>query len=287
MSTTDLLNGPISGLPTYNVKNNPSIFNFNKVERVNILRQLLLAISFNHVFIDVVDDFRNLGRAYYNKNPRKFCATIQLSPVTGYKGKEITVYLPSAGGNIDNSIEYVKINYTTKTWLMRVLQKQQLPTCWSNRVIGGTGNCIQYSVSPEQAPYVLTPNEQVLYYYIKNADFFTRTLQLLTNSFYIYSVQRFQCFVLEFPADLYPGTKKERTFTVTNDFLRSVYSQYLKNSRIFNPYKLPAPVINKIAYNPLKAVYPKQNLQQDLTSEDLTQTELTEIINNDTDMFII
>ena len=45
MSSTDLLNGPVSGLPTYNVKNNPSVFNFNTVKRVNILRQLLLAIS--------------------------------------------------------------------------------------------------------------------------------------------------------------------------------------------------------------------------------------------------
>ena len=288
MSTTDLLNGPISGLPTYNVKNNPSIFNFNKVERVNILRQLLLAISFNRIFIDVVDDFRNLGRAYYNKNPRKFCATIQLNPVIGYNGKEITVYLPSAGGSIDNSIEYVKINYTTKTWLMRVLQQQQLPTCWSNRVIGGTGNCIQYSVTPEQAPYVLTPNEQVLYYYIKNADFFTRTLQLLARSFYVFSVQKFQCYALVFPKDLYVGTKAERTFTVTNDFLKSVYSQYLRNSRIGNPYKLPAPIIDKIPYNPLKTNFPQAPyLQPSLTDETLTQPELTEIINNNSDSFTI
>ena len=47
MSTTDLLNGPISGLPTYNVKNNPSIFNLNTVHKVNYFRQLLLAISYN------------------------------------------------------------------------------------------------------------------------------------------------------------------------------------------------------------------------------------------------
>jgi hypothetical protein len=273
MSSTDLLNGPVSGLPTYNVKNNPSIFNFNTVQKVNYFRQLLLAISYNHVFFDVVTDLRNMGRGYYNKNPRKFCSTIQLNPVVGFGGKEITVYLPAAGGVIDNSIEYVKINYTTKTWLMRVLQNQQLPTCWSNRVIGGTGNCVNYSVTPEQAPYVLTPNEQVLYYYIKNADFFTRTLQLLTNSFYVYSVQRFQCFTLVFPKDLYPGTKQERTFTVTNDFLKSVYSQYLKNSRMGNPYRLPAPIIDKIPYN-----VPETNL---------TQAQLTEIINNNTDMFII
>ncbi len=273
MSTTDLLNGPISGLPTYNVKNNPSIFHFNTVQKVNYFRQLLLAISYNHVFFDVVEDLRNMGRAYYNKNPRKFCSTIQLNPVVGFGGKEITVYLPAPGGVIDNSIEYVKINYTTKTWLLRVLQNQQLPTCWSNQVIGGTGECVNISVPPDQAPYVLTPNEQVLYYYIKNADFFTRTLQLLTNSFYIHSVQRYQCFTLVFPADLYPGTKQERTFTVTNDFLKSVYSQYLRYSRMPNPYKLPAPVIDNIPY-----VVPTTNL---------TQAELTKIINGDTDMFII
>jgi putative NIF3 family GTP cyclohydrolase 1 type 2 len=58
MSSTDLLNGPISGLPTYNVKNNPSILNFNTLPRINDLRQLLLAISFNHVFFDVVQDLR-------------------------------------------------------------------------------------------------------------------------------------------------------------------------------------------------------------------------------------
>ena len=36
MSSTDLLNGPISGLPTYNVKNNPSIFNFSKIKSYDI-----------------------------------------------------------------------------------------------------------------------------------------------------------------------------------------------------------------------------------------------------------
>jgi hypothetical protein len=273
MSSTDLLNGPVSGLPTYNVKNNPSIFNFNTVKRINYLRQLLLAISYNRIFLDTVQDFRNMGRAYYNKNPRKFCSTVQLNPVVGFKGKDITVYLPSQGGSLDNSIEYVKINYTTRTWLKRVLQNQQLPTCWSNRVIGGTGECVNYSVTPEQAPFVLTPNEQVLYYYIKNADFFSRVLQLLTNSFYIHSVQRFQCYTMVFPKDLYEGTVKERTYTVTNDFLKSVYSQYLKWSRLGNPYKLPAPYTLNKPYN--------------LPITDLSQTQLTEIINNNSDSFII
>ena len=273
MSSTDLSNGPVSGLPTYNVKNNPSIFNLNSVQKVNYFRQLLLAISYNHVFFDVVNDLKNMGRSYYNNNPKKFCSTIKLNPVEGFGGKEITVYLPAVGGIIDNSIEYVKINNVTTTWLMRVLQNQKLPTCWSNRVIGGTGNCVNYSVTPEQAPFVLTPNEQVLYYYIKNADFFTRTLQLLTNSFNVYAEQRFQCYALVFPIDLYPGTKQERTFTVTNDFLKSVYSQYLKLGRYSNPYKLPAPIIDNIPYT--------------IPNTNLTQTELTKIINNDTDMLII
>ena len=274
MTTTDLLNGTYPSLPDYNVKNNPNIFNFNPVSKVNQLKQLLLAISFNRVFIDVVIDLKNMGRAYYNKNPRKFCSTVNLTPVEGHGGQSITLYLPSAGGVIANSIEYVNMNnYNKRTCLMRVLQNQQLPTCWSNRVIGGTGNCVNYSVTPEQAPFVLTPNEQVLYYYIKNADFFTRVLQLLTNSFYIYSVQRYQCYTLTFPKDLYPGTWKERTFVVTNDFLRSVYSTYLKNSRMGNPYKIPAPYTMHKPYN--------------LPETNYTQAQLTEIINNNTDMLII
>ena len=268
MSSTDMLNGPVSGLPTYNVKNNPSIFNFNTVQKVNYFRQLLLAISFNRVFIDIVIDLKNLGRAYYNKNPRKFCSTMRLSPVVGFGGKQITVYLPPPGGFLDNSIEYVKVDYITKTWLMRVLQNQKLPTCWSQKIIDGS-ICVSDSVPPQD----LSPNEQVLYYYIKNADFFTRTLQLLTNSFYVYSVQRFQCFTLVFPADLYPGTQQQRTFVVTNDFLKSVYSQYLKYSRMPNPYKLPAPIVQNITYS--------------VPITNLNQGELTEIINNDTDMFII
>jgi len=268
MSTTDLSNGPISGLPTYNVKNNPSIFNFNSLEKINYYRQVLLAISYNHVFFDIVTDLRNLGRAYYNNNPRKFCSTIKLNPVSGFQGKEITVYLPSAGGSLDNSIQYVKIDNVRTTWLMRVLQNQQLPTSWSNKIKNGYID-INYSVTPEQAKTVLTKNEQVLYYYIKNADFFTRTLQLLTNSFRVFSEQKFLCYTLVFPKDLYSGNKQQRTFTVTNDFLKSVYSQYLKNSRFNNPYKLPAPIIDNIPY-----VLPETNLNE---------TELTSIINNNTD----
>lgn len=264
MSSTDLLNGPVSSLPDYNIKNNPSIFAFNTVDRVNQLKQLLLAISFNRIFIDVVIDLKNMGRAYYNNNPRKFCSTVQLNPVEGFGGKSISVYLPSPGGVIPNSIEYINVDYIRRTWLMRILQINKLPTCWSNRIKGGS-ECISDAVNPA----LLSPNEQVLYYYIKNADFFTRVLQLLTNSFYNHSIQRYVCYTLTFPADLYPGTWKQRTYTVTGDFLRAVYSQYLRWSRLPNPFRLPAPVVQSIPY-----VIP---------SSDMTQTQLNHYMNNDSD----
>ena len=267
MSSSDLLSGPWTSLPDYNIKNNPNIFNFNKVAAVNKLRELLLAISFNRIFIDVVIDLKNMGRSYYNKNPNKFCSTIQLNPVEGFGCKSITAYLPSPGGLIPNSIEYVKVDYVRTTWLMRVLQNQKLPTCWSNKIAKDGFTCESDAVNPA----LLSPNEQVLYYYIKNADFFTRVLQLLTNSFYVYSVQRFQCFVLTFPADLYPGTYKERTFTVTNYFLKAVYSEYLKKSRLGNPYRLPAPTSLSILYT--------------LPTSDLNETELVKYMNQDSDSY--
>jgi len=269
MSTTDLLNGTYPSLPDYNIKNNPNIFNFNSVLNVNRLKELLLAISYNRIFFDVVTDLKNMGRGYYNNNPRKFCSTVQLNPVEGFGGKAITVYLPSPGGVIANSIEYVNIDYIKRTWLMRVLQNQKLPTCWSGRIKDGS-ICLSDSVSPS----LLTDNEKILYYYIKNADFFTRTLQLLTNSFYIHSVQRFQCYVLVFPYDLYPGTLKERTFTVTNDFLKAVYSEYLRNSRIPNStFKLPAPITISPTY--------------DIPTSSMTETELNKYMNNNTNSFNI
>ena len=119
MSTTDLLNGTYPSLPDYNVKNNPNIFNFNSVSNVNRLKELLLAISYNRIFFDVVNDLKNMGRAYYNNNPRKFCSTVQLNSVEGFGGKSITVYLPAAGGVIANSIEYVNMDFTKRTWLSR------------------------------------------------------------------------------------------------------------------------------------------------------------------------
>ena len=265
---TELTTGTYPSLPDYNVKNNPNIFNFNTVINVNKLKELLLAISFNRIFIDIVIDLKNMGRAYYNNNPRKFCSTVQLNPVEGFNGKSITMYLPSAGGVIANSIEYVNMDFIKRTWLMRVLQNQKLPTCWSNRIKDGSV-CVSDSVPPE----ALSDNEKIIYFYIKNADFFTRTLQLLTNSFYIHSVQRFQCYVLTFPADLYPGTYKERTFTVTNDFLKAVYSDYLRKSRFPSVFRLPAPRLISSIYT--------------IPTSNMSEAELNKFMNGNTDSFNI
>lgn len=266
---------PTYTLPTYNVKDNPSVFNFrgNTIPRLNYIRQVLLAISFNQDFLLRVLDFRNMGRAYYNSNPKRFCSTVQLKAVETFNGKHITVYLPSPGGRISNSIPYVKYNYVTKTPLMRVLQKQQLPTCWSNIVLGGTGECKQISTSPDEAQTKLTPNEQVLYYYIKNADIFTRLLKLLVSSFYDHAIRRFQCYTFTLPSDLYQGSHEERTFTVTGDFLRSIYSTFLRGQRIGSNLKLPAPLN-------LDPVY-------DLPTTDFTRIELTKQQNDDSNSFPI
>ena len=267
MSSTSLTTGTEESLPDYNIKNNPSIFNFTSVPKINQIRQILLAISYNREFLNIVLDLKNLGRAYYNKIPRKFCSSINLSSVEDFQNKHITVYLPSAGGVIANSIEYVKMDYTNRTFLTRIVQPNKLPVCWSNRV-GANGECFQNSVPPS----LLSPNEQVLHYYIKNGNFFTRMLQLLTNSFYNHSIQRFVCYTLELPADLYEGTKQERTFTVTGDFLRQVYSQYLRQSRYSkHGYKLPAPVTIDPIYN--------------IPTTNDTQGELTQYINDHSDSF--
>lgn len=266
---------PISSAPTYNVKNNPSVFNYkgNTVEKLNYLRQVLLSISFNQNFLLLVLDLKNMGRSYYNQNPKRFCSTLKLGQVENFEGQHITVYLPAPGGFLSNSIKTVDYDFITKTPLMRVLEKQKLPTCWSNNVIGGTGTCEQLSTSPAEAQTKLSLNEQVLYYYIKNGDFFTRMLKLLVSSFYNNAVQRFECYTLTLPSDLYLGSHAERTFTVTGDFLREIYSTFLRNQRIGSSLKLPAPLNIDNNY--------------DIETTDYTKEELIKQMNNNTNRFII
>ena len=157
---------------------------------------------------------------------------------------------------------------------MRLLEKQKLPTCWSNEVLGGTGNCAQISTSPANANQ-LSPNEQVIYYYIKNADFFTRMLKLLVSSFYDHSVQRFQCYTLTLPSDLYAGTPAERTYTVTGDYLRSIYSTFLKYQRLGSTIKLPQPLDLNANYN------------IDTTFDNLDKKEMIHDMNDDSNSFPI
>ena len=268
---------PVDSAPTYNIKNNPSVFNFkgNNLNKLNYLRQVLLAISFNQDFLLIALDLKNMGRSYYNQNPKRFCSTLRLGAVDGFAGKQITVYLRSPGGNISNSINYVQYNYTTKTPLLRVLEKQKLPACWSNEVLGGTGRCRQIATTPAEAPIKLTPNEQVLYYYIKNADFFTRMLKLLVSSFYDHSVQRFQCYTLTLPADLYSGTPAERTYTVTGDYLRAIYSTFLRYQRLGSTIKLPQPINLNVNYN------------IDTTFNNLNKKEMIKDMNDDSLSFPI
>lgn len=267
---------PVDSLPSYNIKNNPSVFNFkgNNLNKLNYLRQVLLAISFNQDFLLIALDLKNMGRSYYNQVPKRFCSTMRLGAVDGFEGKQITVYLRAPGGSLANSINYVKYDFVTKTPLMRVLEKQKLPTCWSNEVLGGTGNCAQISTSPANANQ-LSQNEQVIYYYIKNADFFTRMLKLLVSSFYDHSVQRFQCYTLTLPSDLYAGTPAERTYTVTGDYLRAIYSTFLRYQRLGSTIKLPQPINLNANYN------------IDTTFNNLNKEEMIHDMNDDSNSFPI
>lgn len=268
---------PVDSAPSYNIKHNPSVFNFkgNTLDKLNYLRKVLLSIAFNQDFLLIALDLKNMGRSYYNQNPKKFCSTLRLGGVDGFKGKQITVYLRAPGSSLSNSVNFVKYDYETKTPLMRVLEKQKLPTCWSNDVLGGTGECNQISTSPSDAQNKLSPNEQVLYYYIKNGDFFVRMLKLLVSSFYNNAIQRYECFTLTLPSDLYKGTHSERTFTVTGDYLRSVYSTYLRNQRLKSTLKLPAPLNLDDTYN----------MENDFT--DLSKKELIKEMNKNSDSFPI
>jgi hypothetical protein len=294
---------PTSGLPTYNIKNNPSIFNFklNTISKVNQLRQYLLAISFNQTFLMTVLDYRNMGRSYYNQIPKKYCATVKLNKVEGFDNKQITVYLPEPGGSLANSIKYTTYNNNTRVPLMKLMQPQRLPTLWS-QILESDPNYPGYNwyqakqigTFTKDAPTALTPNEQVIYYYIKNADFFTRVLKLLLSSFYDHAVRRFQCYTLVFPSDFYSGNKDQRTFTVTGDFLRSVYSDYLRASRLPSPFKLPAPVTVNPTYNIPTTNYSQLNINKIVTADLQTTgvtgeklTELNKVIEEPSDTFPI
>jgi hypothetical protein len=274
MSTTDLLNGPVDSNLTYNIKNNCSIFNVvgNSTAKINYYRSALLAIAWNAPnFLNIVLDFKNLSRSYYNQTPKRFCSSVKFDGVQYFQGKYSTVYLPQPGGMIPNSIPYVEYNGTTKINMLRILGPNSLPVCWSN-VVYNNGVCKNDATFD---PSVLSDNEKVLYYYIKHADFFTKMLDIMTRSFFYWSEFIYFNYTAVFPADLYPGSKDDRTILLTGEFLKAVYSQYLRESRYGNPYgyKLPCPRVINPSY-----VLPVVNK---------SKAQLVRYINGNTDSFPI
>ncbi len=232
MSSTDLSNGPIESLPSYNVKNNPTVENLNSALQITNITPLFYAILQNQQFLDVILRLKNMARHYYNSNRKNFCSTVNLSSVSGFSSERITVYLPTAGGLLTTDPGYVDYDFNHRTLLMRVLPTGVLPTNWSD-VVG---------VSASVPVSMLTDNEKIIYMYMKNADFFTRVLQLFKNSFEYYSTDRFECYTIIFPSDFYPGTLQERTFTITSNYLRDIYRNFLANPRYIPYNALPAPI---------------------------------------------
>ncbi len=232
MSSSDLLNGPIEDIPTWNVKNNPTVENLNSAGQITNITPLFYAILQNQQFLDVILRLKNTARHYYNSNRKNFCSTVNLSSVNSFNEQRITVYLPTAGGLLTTDPSYVTYDYSHRTLLMRVLPTGVLPTNWSDVV----GQSASVPVN------MLTDNEKVVYMYIKNADFFTRVLQLFKNSFEYYNQQKFQCYKLVFPSDFYEGSEAERTFTITTEYLRNIYRNFLANPRYIPYAPLPAPI---------------------------------------------
>jgi hypothetical protein len=233
MSTTDLLNGSIEDIPTWNVKNNCTVENLNSSSQITNITPLFYAILQNQKYLDVILRLKNTARHYYNSSRKNFCSTVNLSPVLGFNQERITVFLPTAGGILTRDPCYVNYDYTHNTLLMRVLPTGVLPTNWSD-VVGESAS----------VPYgMLTNNEKVIFKYIQHADFYTRILQLFKNSFQYYATDKYQCFVVKFPADLYSGSEQERTFTITSDYLRTIYRNFLANPNYIPYQQLPAPLV--------------------------------------------
>lgn len=238
MSSTDLLNGPYESQPTYNVKNNPTVTELNPPVQITNLTPFFYSILQNQKFLDVILRLKNMARQYYAVGRRHFCSTVNLSSVQCFQGQNITVDLPLTGGNLLNDAIYANYDFVNRTLLMRILPNGVLPTAWSDQVDRATGQVISASVPVG----MLTDREKVLYYFIKNADFFTRVLQLLKNSFEVFNNQSFQCYTLVFPEDFYPGNQSERTIRITNDYLRGIYRNYLANPTYIAYTPLPQPI---------------------------------------------
>lgn len=220
-------------LPTYDTSINPSTFNIYNKAQLAELNTLILTILFNTSFIYNIIDITKQARTYYNQNPKQWCDTIKLTAIEG-QTDTITLYLPSAINCCTLSPKPIDNN--KKTDLMRILRINKLPTCWSNETNSSSpGNCISIS----QAIANLTYNEKLIYYYIKNADFFTRLLNILKTSISYHSDDKFFCKVMEFPSDIYGYNKK---YLLTGDYLRYIFNYYLQRYRVGSSLKLPIPL---------------------------------------------
>ena len=81
---------------------------------------------------------------------------------------------------------------------------------------------------------------------------------------------------------------------MTGDFLRSVYSDYLRASRLPNPFKLPAPVVANPNYSIPTTNYSQLNINKIVTADLQTTgvtgknlTELNKVIEEPSDTFPI
>jgi hypothetical protein len=224
-------------LPSYDNIVHRSTFNLYPQPTLNKFNSWILAILFNTPYIYIVADLEKQGRSYYNQAPKQFCSTIRLGAVEGFQGQAITVYLPTLR-------KYHQQNNLNTTTLMKLIAVQKLPTCWSNIVLGGTGECKNESINNNNT-IKLTSREKVLYYYIKYSPFFVNLLSALKNSFDQFVERKYYCQNFTFPAELYPGTKEERTIFATGDYLKAIYSYYLERARNGSHLKLPQPTSMK------------------------------------------
>jgi hypothetical protein len=221
-------------LPSENNTVNASTFKIYNTIQLNKYNNWILSILYNTKFLYVVSDLEKMARSYYNQNPKQFCSTINLGAVSGFNNNSITVYLPTKRNYL------IKQNVNTTT-LMKILAVNQLPRCWSNIVLGGSGECENVSVIPNNL-ITLTDMEKVLYWYIKFAPFYVNLLSILKNSFEQFVQRRYFCQKVVFPAKLYPGTLSERTLFATGDYLKYIYSYYLLRSRESSSLRLPNPL---------------------------------------------
>ena len=181
-----------------------------------------------------------MARKYYNE--RKFyCNSFNLNvnKLDSNCNKQVkenvrvTVWL--SGGQkqncLINGVDTTKKNVIN---LMEILPQNYLPSSFAgNRGVAWSRTDVPTNhVYPVTNPYLppnsLSDQEKVIYYYLKNIQFFTGLLSSLKRSTVDHAEFRFYCKKFVFPADIYCGSQDDRTLIATGTFLRQVYSIYLR-----------------------------------------------------------